>query len=472
MIISRKAPNSSSNCQLKVKMSPERILVIDDEASICSTLKAILEDEGYEVITVESAEDGLRLLREQAFDLVLLDIWLPEMNGLEALRHLKENDENLQVIMISGHGTIEAAVKATKLGAFDFLEKPLTLEKVVLTVRNALRQKRLEEENLQLREKQKGRFYLLGQSHSIRRLQEEINRIAPSNGRVLIYGENGTGKDYIARFIHQQSLRRDKRFVEINCSAIPDHLIENELFGYSMEPQPGLGKDRRGKLLQANGGTLFLNEIADMNLKTQARLVRVLEEERLEVAGHYQSVPINVRIIAATSKNLKELINRGNFREDLFFKLNVIPLIVPPLRERPEDIPVLIEHFLDYFSKEYGKKPKKMSPEAMEAFLHYMWPGNVSELMNVIERFVILVPEEVITADHLALLVETRELELNVYSLEGQSLEEARRKFERHYIHRALTRNKWEIKRTAQELHLSPEELEKAIRSLNITFID
>lgn len=453
-------------------MSPERILVIDDEISICSTLKAILEDEGYEVKTVETAEEGLKLLWEQPFDLVLLDIWLPEMNGLDALRRIKETEENLQVIMISGHGTIESAVKATKMGAFDFLEKPLTLEKVILTVRNALKQKRLEEENLQLREKQKGKFYLLGQSHSIKRLQEEINRIAPSNGRVLIYGENGTGKDYIARFIHQLSDRRDKRFVEINCSAIPEHLIEGELFGYQNEPSPGIGRDRRGKLLQANGGTLFLDEIADMNLKTQARLVKVLEEEKIEISGFDQPWPINVRIIAATSKNLKELIHRGLFREDLFFKLNVIPLIIPPLRERPEDIPILIDHFLDHFSREYGKKPKKMSPEALEAFLHYMWPGNVSELMNVIERFVILVPDEIITADHLTLLVEARELDYTLSPLEGQSLEEARRKFERHYIHRALTKNKWDIQRTAQELRITPEELERTIRTLHITFID
>lgn len=453
-------------------MSPERILVIDDEISICSTLKAILEDEGYEVKTVETAEDGLKLLREQPFDLVLLDIWLPEMNGLDALRRIKETEENLQVIMISGHGTIESAVKATKMGAFDFLEKPLTLEKVVLTVRNALRQKRLEEENLQLREKQKGKFYLLGQSHAIKRLQEEISRIAPSNGRVLIYGENGTGKDYIARFIHQLSDRRDKRFVEINCSAIPDHLIEGELFGYQSEPSPGISRDRRGKLLQANGGTLFLDEIAEMNLKTQAKLVKVLEEEKIEIPGTDQAYPLNVRIIAASSKSLKELINRGLFREDLFFKLNVIPLIIPPLRERPEDIPILIEHFLDHFSREYGKKPKKMSPEAMEAFLHYMWPGNVSELMNVIERFVILVPDELITAEHLTLLVEARELDHTLSPLEGQSLEEARRKFERHYIHRALTKNKWDIEKTAQQLRLAPEELEGIIRHLQITFID
>ncbi|MCX7975192.1 MAG: sigma-54 dependent transcriptional regulator [Candidatus Aminicenantes bacterium] len=453
-------------------MSPERILVIDDEISICSTLKAILEDEGYEVKTVETAEDGLNLLRQQPFDLVMLDIWLPEMNGLEALSRIKENEENLQVIIISGHGTIESAVKATKMGAFDFLEKPLTLEKVVLTVRNALRQKRLEEENLQLKERQKGKFYLLGQSYAIKRLQEEISQIAPSNGRVLIYGENGTGKDYIARFIHQMSQRRDKRFVEINCSAIPDHLMEGELFGYQTEPSPGIGRDRRGKLLQANGGTLFLDEIADMNLKIQAKLVKVIEEERLELLDLDQTCPINVRIIAATSKNLKELINRGHFREDLFFKLNVIPLIIPPLRERPEDIPILIEHFLDHFSQEYGKKPKKMSPEAMEAFLHYMWPGNVSELMNVIERFVILVPDELITADHLTLLVEARELDHTLSSLEGQSLDEARRKFERHYIHRALTKHKWDIEKTAQELRLSAKELESMIRTFNLTFID
>ncbi len=453
-------------------MSPERILVIDDEPSIGATLQAILEDEGYEVATVETAEDGLKLFREQAFDLILLDIWLPEMNGLEALRQFKEIEDNLQVIMISGHGTIEAAVRATKMGAFDFLEKPLTLEKVVLTVRNALRQKKLEEENFQLRERQKSKFYLTGQSRAIKRLQEEISRVGPSNGRVLIYGENGTGKDYVARLLHQLSPRRDKRFVEINCSAIPDHLIESELFGYQSEPTPGIGRDRRGKIFQANGGTLFLNEINDMNLKTQAKLVSLVEEEKFDVPGLNYPLPVNVRIIAATSRNLKEQINRGLFREDLFFKLNVIPLIIPPLRERVEDIPLLVEHFLDYFAQEYGKKPKQMSPEAMEAFLHYMWPGNVSELMNVVERFVILVPEETITAEHLALLVEARELEIITPSLEGLSLKEVRQRFERHYIHRTLTRNKWDIKLTAQELGLNLEELESAIHRLNITFVD
>ncbi len=453
-------------------MNPERILVVDDEASICTTLKGILEDEGYETLTVESAEEALRLLQEKTFDLLLLDIWLPEMNGIEALRQVKEIDENIQVIMISGHGTIEAAVQATKLGAFDFLEKPLTLEKVVLTVRNALRQKKLEEENIQLREKLKSRFYLMGQSRAIKRLQEEIQQAAPSSGTVLIYGENGTGKDYVARLLHQLSPRRDKRFVEINCSAIPDHLIEGEIFGYQQEPSPGLGRDRRGKLWQANGGTFFLNEIGDMNLKMQARMVHVLEEKKLEVPGAKQPVSLNIRFVAATSKNLKEQISRGTFREDLFFKLNVIPLLIPPLRERPEDIPILIEHFLDYFAQEYGKKPKRMSEEALEAFLHYLWPGNVSELMNVVERFAILVPDEKITAEHLSLLVEARELEYLSPSLEGESLEEAKRKFERHYIHRLLVRHKWDIKRAAQDLRLDPQELEHRIRRLNITFID
>ncbi len=453
-------------------MSAERILVVDDEPSICATLKAILEDEGYEVVTVETAEEGLEACRQQVFDLVLLDIWLPEMNGLDALRLFKETEENLQVIMISGHGTIEAAVRATKMGAYDFLEKPLTLEKVVLTVRNSLRQKKLEEENIQLRERQKSKFYLAGESRAIKRLQEEINRVAPSNGRVLIYGENGTGKDYVARLIHQLSRRKDKRFVEINCSAIPDHLIEGELFGYQAEPVPGISRGRAGKLFQANGGTLFLDEIGDMNLKTQARLVRVLEENRYEPSGSGRPVSVDIRIIAATSRNLKEQIGRGQFREDLFFKLNVIPLIIPPLRERTEDIPVLVNYFLDYFAQEYGKKPKRMSAEAMEAFLHYMWPGNVSELMNVVERFVILVPEETISAEHLSLLVEARELEHMAPSLEGQSLEEARKKFERHFIHRALVRHRWNIDRTAQELGLEPGQLKQSIAQLNITFID
>jgi len=453
-------------------MNNEKILIIDDEASIRSSLKGILEDEGFAVRTVETGEEGLGLLMDQPFDLVLLDIWLPEMNGIEVLKKIKAMEENPQVVMISGHGTIESAVHSTRLGAFDFLEKPLSLEKVVLTVKNALKQRKLEEENILLREKQKTKFYLVGKSRAIQKLRDEIEKAAPSNGRVLIYGENGTGKEFVARLIHQHSQRKDKKFLEINCSAVPDDLMESELFGYLRENLPHAFKDKKGKLLLADQGTLFLDEIGDMNPKTQSKLVRVIEEQRFEPLGSTESVSINTRIIAATGKNLKELVARGKFREDLFFKLNVIPLSIPPLRERVEDIPLLIGHFLTQFSEEYGKIPKTMNQEAMNAFLRYVWPGNVSELMNVIERFVIMVPDDEIDASHLSLLVETRELEHISGLMEIPQLREATTQFERKYIHRSLLRNKWDIAKTAADLGVADAELQGKIRSLNITFVE
>ena len=453
-------------------MNSEKILIIDDETSIRSSLKGILEDEGFSVRTAETGEEGLELLKGQSFDLILLDIWLPEMNGIDVLKKVKAMEDNPQVVMISGHGTIESAVNSTKLGAFDFLEKPLSLEKVVLTVKNALKQRKLEEENLLLREKQKTMFYLVGKSRAIQKLRGEIDKSAPSNGRVLIYGENGTGKEFVARLIHQQSQRKDKKFLEINCSAVPDDLMESELFGYLKENQPHAVKDKKGKLLLADQGTLFLDEIGDMNLKTQAKLVRVIEEQRFEPLGSTESVSVSTRIIAATGKNLKELVARGKFREDLFFKLNVIPLSIPPLRERVEDIPLLINNFLTQFSEEYGKKPKAMNEEALGVFLSYVWPGNVSELMNVIERFVIMVPDDEINASHLSLLVETRELEDISDLMEIPQLREATARFERRYIHRILMRNKWDVPKTAADLGVADAELRGKIKSLNITLVE
>ncbi len=452
-------------------MSKENILIIDDEASIRSSLKGILEDEGFQVNAVETGEEGLEAIRNQNIDLVLLDIWLPKMNGVDVLKKIKAMEESPQVVMISGHGTIETAVRATKLGAHDFLEKPLSLEKVVLTVRNALRQKKLEEENIQLRERLKTKYYLVGHSSAIQRLKEEIKLAALSNGRVLITGENGTGKELVARLIHQQSGRREKRFVEVNCSAVPDDLIESELFGFVQGAFSHAQKDKKGKLLLADGGTLFLDEVGDLSLKTQARLIRALEERSFEPAGSTEAIPFNSRIIAATSKSLRDLIARRRFREDLFFKLNIIPLTLPPLRERVEDIPLLIDHFLKHFSEEYGRKPKSMSPEAMNAFLKYVWPGNVSELMNVIERFVIMVQEDEITSAHLSLFVETRELEYLSGFFEGHSLDKAKEQFERRFIHETLMRNNWEIPKTASDLKIDETNLREKIKALNITFV-
>jgi len=451
-------------------MSKEKILIVDDEASIRSSLKGILEDEGFVVTAVATGEEGLETLKGQNVDLVLLDIWLPKMSGLDALKIIKAAEESPQVVMISGHGTIETAVLATKLGAHDFLEKPLSLEKVILTVGNALRQKRLEEENIQLRERLKTRYYLVGNSRPIEKLKREIDTAARSNGRVLIHGENGTGKELVARLVHQQGPRREKRFVEVSCSAVPDEMMESELFGHVQGSLPQAHKDKKGKLLLADQGTLFLDEVGDLSLRIQGRLVRAMEERRFEPLGKGDYVVFDARIIAATSRNLRDLIAAGRFREDLFFRLNVIPLVIPALRERVEDIPLLIDHFLKHFSEEYGKKPKSIRPEAVDAFLKYVWPGNVSELMNVIERFVIMVQEEEISSAHLSLLVETRELEYISGFFEGSSLEKAKEQFERRYIHSALLRFNWDVAKVAAALKIEEARLREKMRELNITF--
>ena len=452
-------------------MSQERILVIDDEASIRSSLRGILEDEGFQVKTAESGEEALRIMDKQSFELLLLDIWLPEMSGLDVLRQVKAMDANPPVVMISGHGTVETAVKAVKMGAFDFLEKPLTLEKVILTVRNALKQSRLEEENTQLREKIRDRYHLAGQSPVMQKLRDDIAKAAPTNSRILILGENGTGRELLARLIHEQSRRRDKRFLELNCAAVPADILENELFGYIRGSQPHAVKDKKGKFLLADGGSLFLDEVGDIRATTQAKLVQVIEEQRIEPLGSTDSLAIDTRLLAATSKNLKELIGQKAFREDLFFKLNVIPLTIPPLRERPEDIPLLIDRFLEHFAAEYGKKPKTMSPEAVRAFRNYHWPGNVSELMNVIERFVIMVDGPEINGSHLSLLVEAREMEQIPGLGPGHSLEAALRMSEKQFIHESLLRNQWDLDKTAADLKVGRPELQHKIGALQITLL-
>lgn len=452
-------------------MTKDRILIIDDESGIRSSLKGILEDEGYTIKTTDTGEGGLKLLERQYFDLILLDIWLPEMDGIKVLKKIKMMDENPQVVMISGHGTVETAVKATKLGAYDFLEKPLSLEKVVVTVKNALRQKKLEEENIQLHQKIKVQYHLVGKSPSIQKLRDEIKRAAPTNGRVLIYGEQGTGKELVARLIHQESPRKNKRFVQINFAAIPEDLIESELFGHVKGSFAYADKDKKGKLLLADGGTLFLDEIGDMSLKTQAKVVRIVEDQKFEPLGSNESISLDTRLIVATNKNIRKLTAEGKFREDLFFKLNVIPMVIPPLRERKEDIPLLIDYFLKYFSIEFGKKKKYMSKEAMTAFLNYSWPSNVSELINVIERFVIMVQDEEIKASHLSLLVEPRESQYIPGFNKNRPLKQATKQFEKEYIHKALIRYNWDLSKTASDLNIDKDRLNKKIKKLGITFL-
>lgn len=450
----------------------EKILVIDDEVGIRSSLKGVLEDEGYFVETAESGKQGLDLLEKDNFDLVLLDIWLPEMDGVDVLKTIKELNGDYSIIMISGHGNVETAVKTTKLGAYDFLEKPLTLEKVVLTVKNALRQKNLEEENILLREEIRDKFHFIGKDPSINKLKKEINLAAPTNGCVLISGENGTGKELIARLIHQNSPRKNKRFIPINSAAIPDDLLEIELFGYNKASSSKTEKDKKGKILLSDGGTLFLDQISEMSLKIQSKLEKIIEEHKFEPLGSYKSVPINVRFIAATNVDLRKLKSNGKFRENLYYKLNVIPIHIPPLRERKDDIPLLINYFLKYFSLEYGKKQKSMSKDAMKAFVNYSWPGNINELSNVIERFVIMVEEEKITSSHLSLLVEPRESKIIQNNNKDKSLKQASEQFEKEYIHQALLRNNWDLASTASELEINKESLSKKIELLNISLIE
>src|ERR671918_1708504 len=362
------------------------ILIVDDEPGVRSALGGVLRDEGYDVDAVDSGEACLERLGRQSYDVVLLDIWLPGMDGLATLARMRERQIDVQVVIISGHGNVESAVRAIKMGAFDFVEKPLSLEKTVLVVRNALRQQRLEAENQALRARVDAQHTMVGESYAMVQLREQVAMAAPTNGRVLIFGENGTGKELVARNIHQMSRRRTGPFVEVNCAAIPEELIESELFGHVRGAFTGAVADRRGKFEAAHGGTIFLDEIADMSLKTQAKVLRVLQEQAMEAVGGSTRIKVDARVLAATNKDLQSEIRAGRFREDLYFRLNVIPISVPPLRERQEDIPLLADHFMAVFAREYGRRPKIFESDAVVALQQYSWPGNVRELRNLVER--------------------------------------------------------------------------------------
>jgi two-component system nitrogen regulation response regulator NtrX len=448
-------------------MSHEEILVVDDEKNIRSALEGILKDEGYRVRVGGTGEELLRQVQQGAPDLIILDVWLPGMDGLQALGELRRTHEELPVIMISGHSTIETAVKATKLGAYDFIEKPLSLEKTVLAVRNALDRQRLEQENRLLRQTLERRYEIVGESPAIRALREQIQSAAPSHGRVLIRGESGTGKELIARAIHRQSLRTGKPFVEVNCAAIPDELIESELFGHERGSFTGATTKRRGKFEVADGGTIFLDEVGDMSLKTQAKVLRVLQEQTFERVGGTETLSVDVRVIAASNKSLEEEIQKGSFREDLFYRLNVIPFEVPPLRDRKEDIPSLASHFLRLFSQEYGKREKRLSPSAMTLLIQYAWPGNVRELRNVIERLVIMAPQEVIQDGDLAPSLRARPGADPGLDWDG-TLREARERFERQYILRCLAECQWNITRAAERMGIERSNLHRKMKAYRI----
>jgi two-component system, NtrC family, nitrogen regulation response regulator NtrX len=451
----------------------QTILVVDDEAGVRSSLQGILGDEGYVVDAVESGEACLQALESRRYDLLLLDVWLPGIDGLETLSRARTLDPELPVVVISGHGTIETAVSAVRMGARDFVEKPLSLEKTLLVVKNALRQRRLENEIRELKEQIGQRWVMVGESGAVRALRAAIAQAAPSNGRVLIFGENGTGKELVARNIHHQSLRAQGPFVEVNCAAIPEDLIESELFGHTRGAFTGALAAKKGKFELADGGTLFLDEIGDMTLKTQAKVLRVLQEQRLEPVGGTASVPVDVRVIAATNKRLDAEIRKGSFREDLFFRLNVIPLEVPPLRERREDIPLLAQHFITEFSAEYGKRPKQLSPEALASLAAQPWPGNVRELRNTIERLVIMTPGDRIEAQQLPspLLGEGfRPAAAPGREAVGEfaSLQAAREDFERRYIRRKYEECGGNMSRTAEALRVERSNLYRKMKAYGL----
>jgi two-component system, NtrC family, nitrogen regulation response regulator NtrX len=443
-----------------------KILIVDDESGIRESLTALLRDEGYEAEAVASSEACLELLDRRGFDLVLLDVWLPKMDGLEALERIQSHDGAPMVVMISGHGNIETAVRATKLGAFDFIEKPLSLEKVMLVVRNALEYLRLEEENRRLRAELEERYQILGSSVPMKALRQQIALTAPTTGRVLIYGESGTGKELVARALHASSPRSSMPFVEVNCAAIPEELIESELFGHRKGSFTGASEDKVGKFQKADGGTLFLDEVGDMSLKTQSKVLRVLEEQRVEPVGSNVPVTVDVRVIAATNKMLEDEIARNAFREDLFYRLNVIPFNVPPLRERTEDIPILAAHFLSQYCEEYGKKQKEFSAAAMDVLLGYAWPGNVRELKNLVERLVIMCPSPRIEPHHLPpeFFRGVSKSPQKPY----ESLQEARSAYEREFVLRKLEENRWNMTKAAQSLGLERSHLYRKMRSLGI----
>ena len=445
------------------------ILIVDDEPGVRSALSGVLKDEGYEVDAVDSGEAALDRFTRHSYDLVVLDVWLPGMDGLATLARMRERQVETQVVIISGHGNIESAVRAIKMGAFDFVEKPLSLEKTVLVVRNALRQRHLEAENQALRAKVETQHTMVGDSYAVQQLREQVAMAAPTNGRVLIFGENGTGKELVARNIHDMSRRRTGPFVEVNCAAIPEELIESELFGHVRGAFTGAVADRRGKFELAHGGTIFLDEIGDMSLKTQAKVLRVLQEQVMTAVGGSRDTRVDARVLAATNKDLTQEIRAGRFREDLYFRLNVVPIFVPPLRDRQEDIPILAEHFMVMLAREYGRRPKIFERDALTALQHYTWPGNVRELRNLVERLMIMVPGERITSRDLTFL-ETSAVAPPDPARPSTiaPLHDARDQFERDYILRALARQQGNISRTAELLGVERSNLYRKMKAFGI----
>jgi two-component system nitrogen regulation response regulator NtrX len=445
------------------------VLIVDDEAEIRESLSEIFREEGYTVTSIATGSEALDLLRDAPFDVLFLDIWLPDRDGLDILAEIRslQAEAKPEVIMVSGHGTIEAAVKATKLGAFDFLEKPLSIDRTLIVLKNAVEAKRLRRENQEFKRQLANQTPVTGESVSIKALRQQIKLMAPTNGRVLVYGESGSGKELIARAIHAQSLRHERIFVELNCAAIPEDYIESELFGYRHGAVAGGPPEKRGTFERADGGTLFLDEVGDMSLKMQAKVLRAIDEQLFTPVGGSQAMHVDVRVIAATNKDLEEEIAKGNFREDFFYRLNVIPFYVPPLRDRKEDIPLLVREFLQEFGRQYGRRRIEITDEAVAALKQYHWPGNVRELKNVTERVLILNPQ--------AVRIERKHLPMLVYrgsSRRGEeynTLHQAREAYERDYILKKMDECRGNVSRAAEMLGLERSHLYRKMKALGIT---
>lgn len=445
------------------------ILIVDDEVGICETLSDILEDEGYKTFTTQDAETALDIVEKEDIDIVMLDVWLPKMDGIEALQKIKEKDSDISIIMISGHSNIETAVKAVKLGAFDFLEKPLSQDRVIISVEKALEFKKLKKENIKLRSSIQKKFEIVGSSSVMKKIKDQIQLVAKGDSRVLILGESGTGKELVARMIHALSSRAEAPFVEVNCAAIPQELIESELFGHEKGAFTGAIEKKVGKFEIANGGTLFLDEIGDMSLLTQAKLLRVIETQKFQRVGGTRDITVDVRIISATNKDLPEEIKKGNFRQDLYWRLNVVPIYIPPLRERKEDIPELVNYFVEEFHRDKGWRKKKFQPDAIKILQQYDWPGNVRELKNAIERIMIMCTEEFITAKEIQEIgiIRQSQNEFSYFSI--PTLKEAKDAFERDFILKKLRENNWNMTKTAEVLGIERSNLYKKIKALGIT---
>jgi len=443
------------------------VLIIDDEEGIRKSLTGILRDENLTVDSSPSGEEGLDKISKNKYSLVLLDVWLPGIDGIETLEKIKDLDPEAEVVVISGHGNIESAVKTTRLGAFDFIEKPLDLEKTIIIVHNALKHRQLLKENRMLRETEDERFIMVGDSPAMEMLNGQIKRAAPSDGRVMLYGENGTGKELAARMIHRFSARAERPFVAVNCAAIPDDLIESELFGHKKGAFTGADSNKIGKIEQADSGTLFLDEIGDMSLKTQAKVLRVLEENIIQPVGDMRNIHVDVRVIAATNKNLEKEISKGTFRQDLFFRLNVLPIRMPPLRERREDVPLLVNYYQSYFSGRYGIQEKEFTPDSIEILKEYSWPGNVRELRNIIERIYIMYTVRKIDGTVLESLIMLKPPGKSEM-LEIPGLKEAMANFEKHYIIRRLKYCDGSIGKTASALGIERTSLYRKMKKHKI----